>query len=274
MTNIATRAVILARGLGRRMQRVDEGDAALDAAQAAAATRGAKAMMPDARGRPFLDHVLSALADGGITDVCVVIGPGDSAIRDHYAAQPLRRVVLAYAVQHEPTGTADALLAAELWTATQDFLTLNADNLYPVAAVRALATLGGPGLVAFDSATLVRDSNIEPERIAAFAVVRIRADGTLADITEKPSADALRVAKGASWVSMNLWRFDQAIFAACRDVSVSARGERELPEAVALAVRRGDAYRVITMHAGVLDLSRRGDVAEVARRLGRRDVES
>ena len=31
---------------------------------------------------------------------------------------------------------------------------------------------------------------------------------------------------------MNVWRFDARIFAACRDVPRSVRGEFELPEAV------------------------------------------
>lgn len=264
-------AVILARGLGTRMRQVDPGGTALDAAQAAAAASGAKAMMPDARGRPFLDHVVSGLADAGITDVCVVIGPGDSGIRDHYDAHPPRRVALGYAVQHEPTGTADAVVAAERWTAGREFLTLNADNLYPVAAIRALLDLGGRGMVAFDPAVLVREGNADEGRITAFALVELHANGTLAAIVEKPSAEALRAAGPTPWVSMNLWRFDHTIFSACRAVGVSARGERELPEAVALAIQRGDEYRVIAMGAGVLDVSRRADVAEVARRLNLSD---
>jgi glucose-1-phosphate thymidylyltransferase len=66
---------------------------------------------------------------------------------------------------------------------------------------------------------------------------------------------------------MNVWRFDRSIFQACRDVAVSARGERELPQAVALAVSRGMRCRVLPIAAGVLDLSGRGDVGEVSRRL-------
>lgn len=46
---------------------------ALDAEQSRAADAGVKAMI--SVGRPFLDHVISALADAGFTDVCLVIGP-------------------------------------------------------------------------------------------------------------------------------------------------------------------------------------------------------
>src|ERR1043166_8598826 len=76
-------AVILARGLGTRMRKPVAG-AALDPAQHAAAERGQKAMMPLAGGRPFLDFVLSGLADAGYARVCLVVGPGPDPVRVHY----------------------------------------------------------------------------------------------------------------------------------------------------------------------------------------------
>ncbi len=66
---------------------------------------------------------------------------------------------------------------------------------------------------------------------------------------------------------MNLWRFDQRIFDACRDVPRSARGEYELPEAVTLALTRGVRFRTFPARGAVLDLSRPGDVAIVSERL-------
>jgi glucose-1-phosphate thymidylyltransferase len=72
---------------------------------------------------------------------------------------------------------------------------------------------------------------------------------------------------------MNIWRFDHDIFAACRDVPLSPRGEHELPLAVALAIDRGMRLRAVRLHAGVLDLSNRGDIADVARRLGDREIQ-
>src|SRR5687768_6119244 len=87
------KAVLLARGLGSRMKQ-DADAAALIPTQAAAAAAGAKGMMPignrsaalGARGitRPFLDFVLSALADAGCTDVCFVVAPDYGAIREYY----------------------------------------------------------------------------------------------------------------------------------------------------------------------------------------------
>jgi len=177
-------------------------------------------------------------------------------------------VRLAFAIQHEPTGTADGLVAAEAWVAGRDVIVLNADNLYPVSAIHALVTLGAPGLVAFDRAALVRESNIDAARIGMFALLTLRKDDTLAAIVEKPGAEDAGDVARAPHISMNIWRFDSRIFDACRRVPLSPRGEHELPLAVGAAIAAGMRLQAVHAHAGVLDLSNRGDIATVANRLG------
>jgi glucose-1-phosphate thymidylyltransferase len=66
---------------------------------------------------------------------------------------------------------------------------------------------------------------------------------------------------------MNCWRFDARIFAACRDVPKSIRGEFELPEAVGLALQRGVRFRALPASGPVLDLSSRADAEDLSRRL-------
>lgn len=270
MTREATVAVVLARGLGSRMQRSDaEG---LSETQRAAAAAGLKMMIPDAAGRPFLDHVLTALADAGIRDVMLVVAPDHAMIASHYAAHPPTRVTLHYVVQADPLGTANAVLAAEEALDGRDFLVLNADNLYPVVALRALVTLGVPGLVAFRASALVAQGNIPRERVAAFAPVAFDAAQRLTALVEKPDAATLAAFGDDPRVSMNLWRFDRRIHDACRATPRSVRGEHELPEAVRLAIANGVELRALPLEAGVLDLSQRGDIASVAALLASRPV--
>ena len=61
-------------------------------------------------GRPLIAHVLAAIAEAGITDTAVVIGPGQEAV-----TAAARRVLphAAAFVQHEQRGTAHAALAAK-----------------------------------------------------------------------------------------------------------------------------------------------------------------
>lgn len=255
-----TKAVILARGLGRRMRRADA-SSELNDAQAAAAESGVKGMIPI--GRPFLDYVLSALADAGYREVCLVIGPEHGMIREHYTrlVSP-RRVRVRFAEQLEPLGTADAVLAAEEFAAGDPFLVINADNYYPVTVLRALREHGPVALPGFDRIAL-GGGNIPPERIASFALVDAAPDGTLLRIVEKPDEATMRSWQGTPCVSMNCWLFDDRIFGACRSIAPSERGELELPHAVQRLVDEGTRIRVLPVKAAVLDLSSRRDIPAV-----------
>lgn len=254
--------------------RLGKADAELSRVQSRAADLGSKAMMPLAFGRPFLDWVLSALADAGIREVCLVVAPEHSDIRKYYSALTLTRIRIDFAVQLEPRGTADALLAAEAFAKNELVLVLNADNYYPAEAFRALVTLGAPALVAFERDALLAASNIEPERVANYALVDVDDEGRLRRIVEKPDAAALAAWSGKEYVSMNLWALPPTIYAACRAIRPSARGEFELPAAVQYAIdEMGTEFRAIPMRgagAGVLDLSNRGDISAVTARLAAR----
>lgn len=256
--------MVLARGLGTRM-RASDGVATLDPEQERVADAGLKAMIPV--GRPFLDYVLSALVDAGFREVCLVIGPEHSAVRDRYGRGGTRARV-SFAIQEAPLGTANALLAAELFTGGESFVVLNSDNYYPVAVLAELKELGEPGLPAFGRAALLSDGAIAPERIAGYALLDIAPNGDLRRIVEKPDAETLAAFGDNAYVSMNCWHFTAEIFRACRTVAPSARGELELPLAVQHAIDAyGARFRTFPVHTGVLDLSRRGDVAGVTERL-------
>ena len=259
-------AVILARGLGTRMRR-DAGDAPLTEQQRRAADLGVKSLMPV--GRPFLDYVIGGLADAGVTRVCLVVAPDHDAIREHYerALRP-ERVRITFAVQDEPRGTADAVLAAEPYVERATFLALNGDNYYPVDAYRQLLACEGPALAGFDRDALVQESNIDVERVRQYALLRVSRDGYLEDIVEKPDDPTAALFGARALVSMNLWSFTPRIFEACRRVAPSSRGELELPAAVRVATRElGERFRVVPVSRGVLDLSNRRDVAIVTDRL-------
>ncbi len=226
-----------------------------------------KALVP-VGGRPFLDYVLSSLADAGLSEVCLVVGPASQAIRDHYEASAPCRVRLQFAVQETPRGTADALLAAEGFAGAEEFVALNSDNLYPPSAYRLLLALDGPGLPVFERETLLSRSNFRPERVARYAILVVGPDGYLERMVEKPDAAVLEAAGGEVLLSMNLWRFPPSIFEACRRVPLSARGEYELPQAVEYGIGAlGLRLRAVRCDEGVLDLSTRGDVAAVVERL-------
>ena len=264
------KALVLARGLARRM-REDDPAATLGDAQARAAAAGQKALMPVGDGesaRPFLDYVIASLADAGCHDIGIVIGPDHDDLRRRYTDEvPVSRADLSYVIQPEALGTAHALLCAASWAQRDPFLVVNGDNLYPPEVLQALVQLSEPGLPAFAPRALLAGSNIPAERIGSFALIAVDDQGYLTRIVEKPGSEAMATAGDSALVSMNCWRFDVRIFEACRSVRRSARGELELPGAVAVAITQGVRFATVPGIGRVLDLSRRSDVAEVSRRL-------
>jgi len=268
-TDPASRAVVLAAGRGRRL-RAGAGDApALSRAQREAAARGLKGLVP-VGGRPWLDRVLEALAEAGVREVCLVVGPGTEVVRSRYERETPAGLTLAFARQERPRGTADALLAAEPWAGEEPFLLVNADNLYPPDGLRALAALPGAGVLALDRAALRagHGTDVAEERLAAYALIETDAGGCLRRIREKPGLAAWREAAEPVLVGVNAWRFTPIIFAACRAIGPSERGELELPTAVQHAVDElAEPFAVVVSAGPFHDLTEAGDIPGLERRL-------
>lgn len=265
MNGPATTAVILARGLGTRMKKSDP-SASLRNDQAAIADAGVKAMMPI--GRPFLDFVLSALADAGFTRVCIVVGPEHGMMRRYYEveARPVRLEVN-FAVQEKPLGTANAVLAGEPTVGEENFVVINSDNYYPASALETLRLSPAPAIAGFRRRALIEKGNVVADRVTRFGALDVDAHGFLRRILVGKAAAEIADSDNVL-ASMNCWLFDNRIFDACRNVPISVRNEFELPQAVQLGIdTMGMKVHVIPIDAAVLDLSSRGDIASVAERL-------
>lgn len=256
-------AIVLAGGRGRRLQASDASALQTDQ-QRQVAARGLKVLMPIGPGRVLLDAVLARLAEAGVTDVVLVVPPDHADLAAHLAGHPVRGLRSRVAVQPEANGTAGAVAAAAPHVTAAACLVVNGDNVYPMDALAALVTQDSCAMAGFTRASLEHESGFAPARVAAFAIVEHDADGWLTGIREKPPVEAIGP---DTRVSMNLWRMDQAMLAACADVAPSPRGELELPDAVMLAVSRGTRVKVVPVSGVVLDLTTAADVAVVARAL-------
>jgi glucose-1-phosphate thymidylyltransferase len=247
--------------------RKQDDSAALDKDQSIAADSGVKAMIPI--GRPFLDYVLSALADAGYSRACLVIGPEHQAVRDYFEIQsPPKRIRVDFAIQERPLGTADAVLAARDFVGDDLFLLMNSDNYYPIEVLAALRQLDGMGVSLFERDYLVAASNIPEDRILKFAAAKVDSEGCLERIYEKPEPEVLKSLGAPLYVSMNCWMFGPAIFSACLQIKPSARGELELTDAVQYAIDvMKEKLKALTFRDSVLDLSSRSDIAAVAEKL-------
>ena len=139
--------------------------------------------------------------------------------------------------------------------------------------IATLRRTQAPALPAYSREGLLRAGQIEPARIAAYALLDIDQEGILRRIVEKPNSQEYAALPNAP-VSLNSWLFDATIFDACERVPRSARGEYELPAAVQYAIDNlGAPFRTFPVDESVLDLSSRTDIAAVADRLSNVKVE-
>jgi glucose-1-phosphate thymidylyltransferase len=264
------KAVILARGLGTRMRRQEEG-VELSAEQQAAANSGQKAMIRF--GRPFLDYVLADLADAGYRRVCLVIGPEHKEIRDYYSSLKTDRLCIDFAIQKEPRGTSDAVAAVEEFAGDDHFLVINSDNLYPLEALKAIRELPGAGLALFEQESLVAGGNFTRERVSRFAIGKLSGQGLLERVIEKPDEATLAALPRPVFLSMNCWRFGPSIFTGCKNIKLSPRGEYELTDSVQYTIDvLGEKMYAAKIFAPVLDLTSRSDIAAMAERLEGKEV--
>ena len=257
------KAVILARGLGKRMRRADD-DVALDERQQAVADTGVKALIPI--GRPFLDYVLSGLADAGYRRVCLVVAPDHEILRRYYCdeAKPTR-VTIEFAVQVEPRGTADAVAAAEAFAGPDPFVVVNSDNYYPVEALAGLGKLTGMGVALFEQEAMFAKSNISADRIRQFAVGRISGRRASGEDSREARRGNIGVSSPTALAEHELLAIRPGDLQGMRQDRASLRGELEITDAVQYAI---DVLRepldVVKVRAAVLDMTSRKDVATIA----------
>jgi len=263
------KAVIMAAGQGKRMQQKVE-DISVNENQAKIADTGIKALIPI--DRPFLDYVISALADAGYEEICLVIGPNHQAIRDYYEHLEKKRVSILFALQAEPRGTADAIASAKSFAQKDPFLVINSDNYYPIEALKKIRQLDQCGTIAFDRKGLLK-GNIPAERIARYAILDIDKNQHLRGIVEKPDPEWVNTLPEPICVSMNCWRFDAQIFKACEHIKPSVRGEFEIADAVKFAMHDlGTTFYALPDSHPVLDMTSRSDIASVTEQLWHVDV--
>ena len=262
------RAVILAAGLGTRMEHLTQEN------QKGLVSVGTE---------PFLNASLREFYHAGVREIILVVGWKKEMVMQYYGSFfPVDGecgVHIRYAYQEERLGTAHALWQARDaflidGTLTDEyFMMANSDNLYHRDDIRALYEdpMGRNRMIGYDGEGLVyRD-----DRVKRFAVIQIRRDadvafGYLEDIVEHPTdEDRERFGiEGRSYVSMNVWGFlaDQvfpAIEYTMEQLGPSSRGEHELPDSVRTLLRRYGQVEILPRTRHVPDLTQPTDVDEV-----------
>jgi D-glycero-alpha-D-manno-heptose 1-phosphate guanylyltransferase len=107
------KAIILAGGMGTRLQSVIEGVS--------------KSMAPIA-GKPFLELLIRQLRRWNITDITISVGYKKESIMDYFCDGSAWSVSMKYCVEDEPLGTGGALRKALCRSKSSKVLVMNGDS--------------------------------------------------------------------------------------------------------------------------------------------------
>jgi dTDP-glucose pyrophosphorylase len=205
-----------------------------------------KPMLPLA-GRPMLAHQMDCFAAAGVRQVCVVIGYRGEMIREYFDAHPPAGIELTYVVQAEPTGTGSAALLAQEFAAGGPFLLTFGDIIVDPQVYTELIERA-PGSEMVLALTYVDD----PYRGGAVYVE----DGRVVRIIEKPP-------KGTSttnFLCAGIYLFTDRVFASLAGLTLSARGEYDLTDAISDAVHSGKTVRYFEVPGFWRDVGRPEDL--------------
>ncbi len=231
-----TTAVVLAAGRGTRM--------------GALTATTPKPLLPVA-GRPIIEHVLGGFASAGVRRAVVVTGYLGAAIEGALGPGARLGMEIAYCRQERADGTARALLLAEPLIGRDPFAVSWGDILVPAAFyAEFVAAFARRPCVAQLAVNQVDD----PWRGAA---VYVHTDWRVHRLVEKPA----RGTSTTQWNNAGVLMLSGMAFDYARRVGPSARGEYELPQAIAQMVRDGCDVRAVPVRGPWSDVGTAADLA-------------
>ncbi len=203
-------AIILAAGEGTRMRPLSY-------------TRP-KVMLP-IMNKPILEHLIESLSKAGVSRVVLVVGYRDDTIRKHFQNE-WNGVKFSYANQRRQLGTADALKAA-FHLLEDEFLMLNGDAIVSSQDIKNIID-AGPMVLSVKEVPNPED----------FGVVEVE-NGVVKSIVEKPEKPASRL------INAGIYYFTEEIVDYVKMTNPSIRGEYEITDSIAMAIRDGHKFRAV-----------------------------
>ncbi|HJJ30330.1 MAG TPA: bifunctional sugar-1-phosphate nucleotidylyltransferase/acetyltransferase [Methanocorpusculum sp.] len=197
--------VILAAGEGSRMRPLT--------------TSRPKVMLPLA-GKPMIEHLIRNVRDTGITDIILVVGYHEEAIRSCFDNGSAFGVSIRYVVQRKQMGTADALKTVEPFI-HDTFLMLNGDMILERSDIEKIVGLQSP--------VMATSTTTHPEN---FGVVTV-------ENTKITSLEEKSLHPKSNTINAGAYLFEPDIFTILKKISPSSRGEYELTDALTDYISNG-----------------------------------
>ncbi len=184
-----------------------------------------KPLLPLAN-RPTLFYAFDRLKEMGITEICVVVGENENAMRAALGDGSSEGVNLSYVRQTEPKGLAHAVSFAQEFVGQDDFVLYLGDAIYD----RSLA----PFADQFRDGGCANLNLVKPvEDPSRFGVANVEG-GKIVKLVEKPKQPESNLAMAG------LYFFGPQIWEVLPKLQPSWRGEYEITDAIQLLIDEGN----------------------------------
>ncbi len=208
----------------------------------------AKQLIPVAN-KPVLIRVIESIRDAGINEIGIVTGSTAPEIMAKLGDGRELGVSITYIPQESPDGLAHAVKISRDFLGDEQFVMFLGDNVIQ----------GGISDLIGDFATNDWNSQIvlkEVEDPRAYGVAKLRADGSVEALIEKPANPPSNLAL------VGIYMFDHHIWEAVNSIKPSPRGELEITDAIQWLIDAG--YRVYPhVHQGWwIDTGKASDMLE------------
>ncbi|HEY2507491.1 MAG TPA: glucose-1-phosphate thymidylyltransferase [Streptosporangiaceae bacterium] len=231
------KALVLAGGAGTRLRPITH--------------TSAKQLVPVAN-KPVLFYGLESIRDAGITEVGIVVGDTEPAIRAAVGDGSALGLNVTYLRQDAPRGLAHGVLIARDFLGDDDFVMYLGDNFI----------VGGIAGLVDEFRGSRPDAQILLQRVSdpsQFGVAELDATGEVVRLEEKPRQPKSDLAL------VGVYIFTPAVHAAVADLKPSWRGELEITEAIQWLIDQDCKVRSTTITGYWKDTGNVADMLEVNR---------
>ena len=210
----------------------------------------AKQLVPVAN-KPVLFYGIESLRNAGIEDIGIIVGDTAAEIEEAVGDGSQWGVNITYLPQEAPLGLAHAVLTAEEFLKDSSFVMYLGDNLLRDGIEELVDTFTGNK----PDALILLQEVPNPE---SYGVAEC-ADGQVINLVEKPREPRSNLAL------VGIYMFTPAIFACCREIKPSARGELEITDAIQCLIDKGKRVEPHVVNGWGKDTGKLEDMLEANR---------
>ncbi len=208
----------------------------------------AKQLVPVAN-KPVLVRVIETIRDAGIEEIGIIVGQNGAEIEEAVGDGSKWGVRLTYIPQDAPLGLAHAVKIAQPFIGTDSFVMFLGDNVIQGGISDLIRDFGSHDW----NSQIVLKAVDNP---SAFGVAKLRADGTIERLIEKPKDPPSNLAL------VGIYMFDARIFEAVNAIQPSGRNEYEITDAIQWLIDHGCVVKPHVHEGWWIDTGKMDDMLE------------